>query len=376
MNHELPVEGANHHIRTLSPFLQEITGTIAERRCFGKHLSFVTLLLSKKNDADEEESPSSVVKVVFRRTNFFAEATGRESRDFPVKNSDLPFGAFVSMNVVSVDRPSDSYEVRSWRLIGEHPREQAQKLAATKDGVGNAISCSKYLQAREEDFLKIQRQLKHGMQRQCTFRVKPKCFVTNEAGESAAAPHHGSGARRAQVFADWLRHNLLSQHSHPRILDVAGGKGQLSVALAAHATCTVVDPLQRSRRSRRQLQKSRAAHATDSLPAFVVSYFAENQATDNLVSRYDMLVGLHPDECTEAILDMALKHDKPFAIVPCCVFPSLFMRELYNGKRVQSYDDFLLYLKEKDPRIQQAALDMPGRNQVIFLPPALSHRQA
>ena len=33
------------------------------------------------------------------------------------------------------------------------------------------------------------------------------------------------------------------------------------------------------------------------------------------------VVGLHPDEATEAIVDCALAHGKPFAVVPCCVFP-------------------------------------------------------
>ena len=29
---------------------------------------------------------------------------------------------------------------------------------------------------------------------------------------------------------------------------------------------------------------------------------------------------MHPDQATESIVDMALKYEKPFAIVPCCVF--------------------------------------------------------
>ncbi|GIL68582.1 hypothetical protein Vafri_21834, partial [Volvox africanus] len=37
-----------------------------------------------------------------------------------------------------------------------------------------------------------------------------------------------------------------------------------------------------------------------------------------------MVVGLHPDQATEAILDFALECGKPFALVPCCVFPRLF----------------------------------------------------
>ena len=34
----------------------------------------------------------------------------------------------------------------------------------------------------------------------------------------------------------------------------------------------------------------------------------------------DIIIGMHPDQATEPIIDMALKYQKPFAVVPCCVF--------------------------------------------------------
>ena len=37
--------------------------------------------------------------------------------------------------------------------------------------------------------------------------------------------------------------------------------------------------------------------------------------------RCDVVVGMHPDQATEPIVDFSLRHKKPFAIVPCCVFP-------------------------------------------------------
>ena len=37
-------------------------------------------------------------------------------------------------------------------------------------------------------------------------------------------------------------------------------------------------------------------------------------------SRQEMLIGMHPDQATETIIDMGLKYQKPFAVVPCCVF--------------------------------------------------------
>ena len=34
----------------------------------------------------------------------------------------------------------------------------------------------------------------------------------------------------------------------------------------------------------------------------------------------EIIIGMHPDQATEPIIDMALKFQKPFAVVPCCVF--------------------------------------------------------
>eukprot|EP00920_Eleutheroschizon_duboscqi_P026136 GHVT01064644.1.p1 GENE.GHVT01064644.1~~GHVT01064644.1.p1 ORF type:complete len:627 (+),score=25.49 GHVT01064644.1:292-2172(+) len=43
-----------------------------------------------------------------------------------------------------------------------------------------------------------------------------------------------------------------------------------------------------------------------------------------LIQRASLLIGLHPDEATEAIVDAAIQFRKPFALVPCCVFPDMF----------------------------------------------------
>ena len=36
------------------------------------------------------------------------------------------------------------------------------------------------------------------------------------------------------------------------------------------------------------------------------------------------IVALHPDEATDAVVDWAVRHRRPFAVVPCCVFSRLF----------------------------------------------------
>mmetsp|Transcript_26373 Transcript_26373/g.45007 ORF Transcript_26373/g.45007 Transcript_26373/m.45007 type:complete len:366 (+) Transcript_26373:357-1454(+) len=126
---------------------------------------------------------------------------------------------------------------------------------------------------------------------------------------------------------------------------------------------------------------------------------------DDAVRNASVLIGLHADGATEAIVDAALLYQKPFVVVPCCVFPNLF-RERYisvpiddtpdndilsgnsnmmeigrnkesNGttqrntlreKRVpvRTHDQFCKYLLDKDPRFVMEVLPFEGRNIAIW----------
>ncbi|KAK3237550.1 hypothetical protein CYMTET_52384 [Cymbomonas tetramitiformis] len=72
-----------------------------------------------------------------------------------------------------------------------------------------------------------------------------------------------------------------------------------------------------------------------------------------VMAKRSVLIGMHPDQATEPIVDAALDLNKPFAIVPCCVFPSLFPeRRLQDGSPVSTFPEFIQYLEEKDKSIQ------------------------
>eukprot|EP00977_Amphora_coffeiformis_P003618 scaffold703_cov168-Amphora_coffeaeformis.AAC.21 len=377
----------------------QISGVIVKRRCLGKHLSFATL----SNNLDQQPH-DELMKVVFRRARFdesndssSPSSSAMDSKNclrFPVKASDLPYGAHVTLRVVSVVHEEGTtttaeFEVRSWSLVGEHPRSQARQAATLPQG--GAVSCTKYLKARGDLFQIVQRQQqstnddqtnnlhlsKRGRAKIVDERNSPKkqndTTVNDNAEKECRDDHHGSGAGRARIFAEWLVDSLLQKAKDgstvTTVLDVAGGKGQLSVELAKFGIAsTVIDPLIRSKRSLRKLDKSRKRVPSLGMPCFVAAHFERDQATDEIVQNYDCLVGFHPDECTESIVDMALKHDKVFAIVPCCVFPSLSpLRQLGDGKQVQSYDEFLTFLMEKDTRLKRTTLPIEGKNQVIYL---------
>jgi hypothetical protein len=78
-------------------------------------------------------------------------------------------------------------------------------------------------------------------------------------------------------------------------------------------------------------------------------------------------LGLHPDQPSEALVDTALTLGRPFMIVPCCVFPTLFPeRRLVTGQSVRTYRGFVQYLRAKHPAIEVARLPFEGRNKVLF----------
>eukprot|EP00998_Keelungia_sp_KM082_P012151 NODE_8466_length_549_cov_55.291469_g8443_i0.p1 GENE.NODE_8466_length_549_cov_55.291469_g8443_i0~~NODE_8466_length_549_cov_55.291469_g8443_i0.p1 ORF type:complete len:139 (-),score=18.56 NODE_8466_length_549_cov_55.291469_g8443_i0:23-439(-) len=80
-----------------------------------------------------------------------------------------------------------------------------------------------------------------------------------------------------------------------------------------------------------------------------------------------VVVGMHPDEPTEDIVDLSLAHGKPFAVVPCCVFwkrrPD---RRTPAGEQVRTHTQFCEYLAAKDARITTTELPFAGRNVVLY----------
>ncbi|CAE8683229.1 unnamed protein product, partial [Polarella glacialis] len=81
-----------------------------------------------------------------------------------------------------------------------------------------------------------------------------------------------------------------------------------------------------------------------------------------LVESCSIVVGLHPDEATEAAVDFALAAGKPFAVVPCCVHSRVFPhRSRKNGLPVRSFESFVSYLREKDEGVQVLELPFRGR---------------
>ena len=181
-------------------------------------------------------------------------------------------------------------------------------------------------------------------------------------------PHaEGGGAKtkaaRARVFVDWLVETFgveaLSRGSG--VLDVAGGRGDVSFELHTKrgVPCTLVEPRERKlnrmqhkwlkARVRKEAKNGREedgngreeagngsdaatppSHRTDAPiadDAGVLCAQVREMFTPENWHKFEecaVVVGMHPDEATESIVDFAVARGKPFAVVPCCVFPAMF----------------------------------------------------
>lgn len=121
-----------------------------------------------------------------------------------------------------------------------------------------------------------------------------------------------------------------------RAFDVAGGMGKLNEELVKLGlTCTTFD--------------ERHKH----LP---VDYALRRFTLDEPCA-CDVVVGMHPDGATRIIIDYAIAHNVPFAIVPCCSD---------NG---MSYKPWMRHLEERAVagglNVTRCELPIIGRNTVL-----------
>lgn len=95
------------------------------------------------------------------------------------------------------------------------------------------------------------------------------------------------------------------------------------------------------------------------------------------VEHSTLLIGMHADGATEAIVDVALYFRKPFVVVPCCVFPNLFRNRYvpssmnsdsvdksldHHQVPVRNHEQFCKYLALKDSHFVMETLPFEGRN--------------
>lgn len=141
---------------------------------------------------------------------------------------------------------------------------------------------------------------------------------------------------RAAAFCAWLRASVGDDALSEGVLDVAGGTGELSLELTlAGFRATLVDPRKNSgclhKFQRKRLRRSGKPHFAIRRELFGIGTKEGDALDAALLSDANVVVGLHPDEATEAIVDAALRHRRAFAVVPCCVFGKLFPNRRMPG---------------------------------------------
>jgi hypothetical protein len=160
------------------------------------------------------------------------------------------------------------------------------------------------------------------------------------------------------VFAEFIERNWPNVRT---IADIGGGSGLLSLELSKRGyEPTVFEPSRtNTRASMRHAARRREISLSGSQKVARSRLVVRNtRFCRSILSEYDLLIGLHPDEATEIIIRVAIEMGKPFAVVPCCVMP-------LNG-RCMLENDWMRYLQDIDKDIRSAMLDCSGKNTVLY----------
>lgn len=224
------------------------------------------------------------------------------------------------------------------------------------------------------------------------------CMEPGRSNKKKAGRHGARNQNRHRHFVEWLLQTFPQlSDTTKHVLDVAGGKGELAARLCfCHglsvvmvdprksdiASCfeTVVLPKlpkkwQQSLKVQRENNPHFLEETTSERFRQLVTTFDETTLStcpelQNLVRNASLIVGMHADGATEAVIDAALEHSKPFVVVPCCVFPRLFSERTIKQDgitvQVRTHEQFCQYLLEKDPRFVREVLPFEGRNVAIW----------
>ena len=194
-----------------------------------------------------------------------------------------------------------------------------------------------------------------------------------------------SRQKRCSIFVDWIMEKfpeVFDRDDDSLIVDVAGGpKAELGFEFARRRLesprVVVIDPrgdpeseIRRPKWKERLLKKQQG---TQHQAFEVVSAHFDRDLLSSLSStegrrRISLLTAMHPDEATEAVVDVGLEAGIPFAVVPCCVFSEMFpqRRMKKSGREPTSYEEFCEYLSEKEDKIRRENLGFHGKDSVLY----------
>ena len=194
---------------------------------------------------------------------------------------------------------------------------------------------------------------------------KKRAYDNAHEGDPLNVDDKYNKSLRNSEFANFLVEKFgLENIKKGFVLDIAGGKGLISYFLTIKygIKCKIVDPrgatLPKSKR--KDLKKKKIVIEE------IRKMFTLNTCNE-LIDGCSLIIGMHPDEATVDIVDVALSKKINFAVVPCCVFHNKFPdRKLKNGKDVVEYPDIIQFILEKDDSLKTDFLNIKGRNKIIY----------
>uniref|UniRef100_A0A7S2RQX7 Uncharacterized protein n=1 Tax=Mucochytrium quahogii TaxID=96639 RepID=A0A7S2RQX7_9STRA len=366
-------------------------GEVVRARQLGKALWFVDLVRDGGIRAE----------LAFRKAGFVDEAT------FPQTRAAIKVGDVIKVFVAGAEPKKDVNNNGSVEL---YLCSQWQQIERSARGTRRMYSGSEHSQQQDQP-LKKRRKTEASLCKKWIFSLT-KCsdcpyrhFIIDaeeekrvetlrqrrneglKAGEEQAVMYQKDGhsntdlqsrGARSKVFAQWLveKFGIECLKDGTGVLDVAGGKGFNCIQLVlseggAKIPTTVIDPYARKQEIKKRYVK-KIKQSGGLLPTFKYMMFnRETIQTDDLaplVKGASCIIGMHPDQATGDIVDVAVENKIPFAVVPCCVFTKDFPdRKTALGERVETLNQLIEWLTAKHESMKTDYLHIEGRNKVLFM---------
>lgn len=330
---------------------KEITGVITHRRIMGKHIAFLTLLDKEKQFVFKKE----IVK-----------------DNFPSK-SGLPLKKKIFISAVE---DGNEFVVCNWRLIDE---DSSLSSSDINDGLKkHDILCTPWSLGKTCDELKCKYRHFYISEDEETHAIRRRDLRNQyiERDNQLKEEYHQNDPfkeknfkqKRSEIFVSWLIQTFSKEtlNTGSGVVDIAGGAGKNAIVLLKNdILCTVIDP--KVRRKQKLMEKKGNLPYNQIIECFSEDSVISNEIQNSLIKSSSCLIGLHPDQPTVDIVKVALKFNKPFAIVPCCVFSSLYPnRRLPNGNTLKTTEDLCQYILSLNSSIQISFLPFQGRNKILY----------
>ncbi len=333
----------------------DITGQILFRRVMGKKLCSVTLLNEEQNIiiGASLHDPEIIPKL---KIGDMINIKGRYyfHRNNP-KNKNI--------------------QVETVKLLGKGPgadkiNEKRQYFIDNKNTLTNYDALCTYVKRGQKcpnKDCKFRHELKKEEEEtlKANMLKKKRAYDDAHEGDPLNIDDKYNKSLRNSEFANFLVDKFgLENIKKGFVLDIAGGKGLVSFFLTTvyGIRCKIIDPRGASLpKSRRKELKKKKMQIEEDRKMFTLD------TCEELIKGCSLIIGMHPDEATVDIVDVALAKKINFAVVPCCVFHNKFPdRKLKNGKEVVEYPDIIQFILEKDSSLKIDFLNIKGRNKVIY----------